>query len=613
MKKLSKVNKGAPSGFVISLAIHAAAFFLAGLFVVFTVTQKEEKKFVPPKPVDRPKMKLKKPKVKVKKSAKPKATTRIVTKVQKASMPDIQLPEMSGMAEGMVGDIGGFEIMPDLEEVTVFGAGQTIGNDFVGTFYDLKRFRSGEPNSFMTSDKYKETVENFLRYGWKPSRLSKFYRSPKKLYATSFMVPTMRSYTAPAAFGENTGGWYWMAHYTGQLVYKDDIRFRFWGQGDDVLVVRVGGKVVLNGSWYSNMTEYYPLWNSTAAESRLFTMGNNVAEVGDWIELKAGEPVEMEVLCGERPGGHFDMMLCVEVDGEEYERNSQQGPILPMFKTAVPSHSLCDAIYEYLIPGEASVTNGPVFCDFDTTPKKMEQVLPEPSADAAADADTAEDSSLRAWMIDGRDVEAAYAAQVGTKILLKSAQGKQLEVQFDQFSDEDKEYLMLANPPRLDSTFVKQSEQITYPVSPDSSTAQPRSFDWTFGVKLKQISPRAYDKALKLDFTVIGTQEADENKFYIIDRASSEFSLTDENGRSFTHKCDTPSRTTSYVLNSQTYGRKFKGYVLTVTDQRGEVIYHAASSEWFFEKLEQLNQLPLGAFFDDTGNRVYPTGPKADY
>ena len=40
-----KINKGAPSGFVISLIFHAAAFFLAGLFVVFTVLPKEESNY----------------------------------------------------------------------------------------------------------------------------------------------------------------------------------------------------------------------------------------------------------------------------------------------------------------------------------------------------------------------------------------------------------------------------------------------------------------------------------------------------------------------------------------------------------------------------------------
>ena len=89
-KKSQRIDKGAPSGFVLSLLIHAAIFLLAGMLVVFTVVNKEEKEFVPPKPVDRPKMNLRKPKVK--KTSTPKPTTRIVTKVRRASMPDIQLP-----------------------------------------------------------------------------------------------------------------------------------------------------------------------------------------------------------------------------------------------------------------------------------------------------------------------------------------------------------------------------------------------------------------------------------------------------------------------------------------------------------------------------------------
>jgi hypothetical protein len=179
-KKQKSVVKGAPSGFVISLMVHAAAFLLAGMLVVFTVTQKEEKKFVPPKPVDRPKMKLKKPQVKVKKTAKPKATTRIVTKVKRASMPDIQLPEMSGVSDGLAGGIGGFEMMPDIGDVSVFGSGQTIGNDFVGTFYDFKRDRRGRPIP-IDPDAFRQELKEFVRSGWKTSKIARYYRSPKKL------------------------------------------------------------------------------------------------------------------------------------------------------------------------------------------------------------------------------------------------------------------------------------------------------------------------------------------------------------------------------------------------------------------------------------------------
>ncbi len=109
----------------------------------------------------------------------------IVTKVNRANMPDIQLPEMSGMGEGLGGGFGGFDMMPDLEDVTVFGSGQSIGNDFVGTFYDFKRGRSGR-NVPMSWDSFLDELKNFVKSGWKPSSISRYYRSPKKLYATTF-------------------------------------------------------------------------------------------------------------------------------------------------------------------------------------------------------------------------------------------------------------------------------------------------------------------------------------------------------------------------------------------------------------------------------------------
>ena len=113
MKKTKGVAQGAPSGLVISLLVHAAAFMLAGLLVVFSVVKKKEVSFAPPPAVERPKMKLKKPKVKVKKTAKPASPTRIVAKINKADMPDLQLPELGGSGSGFggIGDLGGFDTM----------------------------------------------------------------------------------------------------------------------------------------------------------------------------------------------------------------------------------------------------------------------------------------------------------------------------------------------------------------------------------------------------------------------------------------------------------------------------------------------------------------------
>ena len=50
-------------------------------------------------------------------------------------------------------------------------------------------------------------------------------------------------------------------------------------------------------------------------------------------------------------GGQFAAMLLVEEKGVEYERNRQNGPILPIFKTTVPSWDLVDAIFKELVEG----------------------------------------------------------------------------------------------------------------------------------------------------------------------------------------------------------------------------------------------------------------------
>lgn len=362
--KAPKVNKGAPSGLVLSLAIHAAAFMLAGMLVIFNVVKKEEKKFVPPKPVDRPKMKLKKPKVKVKKSSKPKASSRIVTKVKRANMPDIQLPEMSGMGEGFGGGISGFDIMPDLDEVSVFGVGQSIGNDFEGVFYDLKRDRRGGTIS-MERDPYMTVVGELARSDMKESILHRYYRAPNKLYTTHFLIPPIMSPMAPDLYGSpETPSFFFLVKYQGKLVYKDDIRFRFWGTGDAYCVVTVDGETALINGWDRRL-DFLSHWTTPdTGQSDKYYVGNQDLKVGEWIDLKAGVPKDMKVIFGEYTGGQMGIILLVEVEGVEYEKSSQGGPLLPAFKTEEFSRDQLEEIYKLLPEGECVLTNGPVFRDF---------------------------------------------------------------------------------------------------------------------------------------------------------------------------------------------------------------------------------------------------------
>ncbi|MDZ8119127.1 hypothetical protein [Pontiella agarivorans] len=360
------IIKGAPSGFLISLLVHAGAFILAGLLVVFTATQKLDKKFIAPKPVMRPKMKLRKPKVKLKKSAKPKAPTRIVTKVESASMPDIQLPEMNGMGFGGASTgIGGFDVLPALEDISILGSKISTGNDLVGVYYDTKRNRSGQ-NIRASVEEYRYIAHRFMRSGWRPSILSRYYKSPQKLYAKAIVIPETMATVAPSSFADEDGvGAFWLIHYKGDLVHRDGIKFRFYGAANEFMIVRVNEKIVLGCCWNdARRSEVIGnLWESSSLDTDTWHWGRGSVQIGDWITLEPGVPLSMEILLGDN-GWSTGFVLGVEVEGEEYERSRQGAPILPAFKTDELSLDYLDAVYREQPEGEVCLTNGPVFRDY---------------------------------------------------------------------------------------------------------------------------------------------------------------------------------------------------------------------------------------------------------
>ena len=59
--------------------------------------------------------------------------------------------------------------------------------------------------------------------------------------------------------------------------------------------------------------------------------------LGDWIYLREGDEVQMEVLIGEEPGGGFHCQLYIQQEDKEYptvvEKSLIERPIFPIFKT----------------------------------------------------------------------------------------------------------------------------------------------------------------------------------------------------------------------------------------------------------------------------------------
>ncbi|MDF7800138.1 SHD1 domain-containing protein [Pontiellaceae bacterium B1224] len=612
-KKSNNIGKGAPSGVVISLLVHAAAFLLAGVLVVFNVVNKEEKKFVPPKPVERPKMKLKKPKVKVKKNSKPKSSERIVTKVQKANMPEIYLPEMSGIGDGVGtgGGYAGFDLMPNLDDIGFLGSPQSIGSDLEGTFYDFNR-RSDGSTYGMDTDVFITELAAFVKSGWKTTKLARYYKSPKKLYATTIAVPPMPSPLAPSAFGEpDNMDFCWMVHYRGKLVHKDGIRFRFVGNGDDILVVRVDGKTVLNGSrgWDRDNSRWVDCadWQPTSADNRKWIKCHDFAAVGDLIELKPGVPVDIDIMFAEVPGGQFNAFLCVMEEGVKYENNSKGEPILPLFKTAALPRSLQDMIYRGMPVGEISVTNGPVFNDYASEVTAPVEIVQKP--DWETDKPEPWPTGLRTWHSnDGQPLEAEFITSMGNTVVLKTAQGKQKKIPLADLSEEDRRYVTLSNPPDFKLDLGKKIRQRRLKYGADAIGIN----EYTFTTKVKQSSSGQYAHPLTVDTYVLGT-EIGANQYILLDRMSSSFVPAEvENGENFEF-----SGRTIDLLDYDAYemrrGDKYDGFLITVTDERGEIIAHRSTPTWMFKNLENLKALPVGSFMDNTCTRVWPTPLRANH
>ena len=619
LKKRQKVVKGTPAAVLISILIHAMLFLLAGMFVVFTVVKQKEVEFAPPKAVERPKMKLKKPKVKVKKTSKPRPTTRIVTKVQKASMPDIQLPEISGMAEGLTGGDIGFDLMPDLAEATIFGSGQTIGNDFEGTFYDFLKDRKGR--WIQLSRDYNEFLRDFVKNGWKESYFSRYYRSPKKLYATTCMFPLVESIMARVAFGEFEEGqrpddYKWAILYKGQLVcpasYTNGITFRFWGEGSSFLIVRVDGETVLdaplNLRGNSNLDQ---TWHSKSADSYKYWIGNGMLTVGDWITLEPGDSLDMEYLFSDWGGGEFSANLLVEVKGEKYPRNRQGGPILPVFKTAPLSFDQQDRIMEFLVYDSADLTNGPVFCDYDSTPRTQTNLATQAEVPSDSGTPKIDEHVMRSWTFtDGRKIEARFKTVIMGNVLLENERGKQKKIPLAQLSAADREFAELCMPPEFNIEFSKTSSMRTVPPSHlyGGAWPQPKLIDYTFGVTLKQISAGSYNHPLTVEYFAIGKQINSSATYILLDRQKTSFIPMGEEKNRFEFHGD-PVLLFDYVFYKVHMGQKPVSFLVTISDKHGKIIQYATPKKWLFTHLENLKQVPVGRFMDKTCTRVHPECP----
>jgi len=262
--------------------------------------------------------------------------------------------------------------LPEIGEMSLFGGGLTSGNDLEVVFYYMGQKRDGSRLS-MVHDEFFNIIRRFVKSGWDTSVLDRYYRSPRKLYATTLFIPPVTSCLGPIAFGDShEHSACWAAHYRGKLVHSEGITFRFWGVSDDVLTVAIDKEVVLAANFYWNGFDAHTIaqewWGNEAPNSRSmldrrgpYLMAETALVGSPWITLEAGVPHDFDAVAGEGPGGQFYAMLMVEVQGEHYPLNEYGQPMFPVFALEPLSRELQDSILMNLFKDEANVTNVTTF------------------------------------------------------------------------------------------------------------------------------------------------------------------------------------------------------------------------------------------------------------
>jgi len=223
---------------------------------------------------------------------------------------------------------------------SVFGSDNNNGNGMTGYFYDLKQTPDHKPTNIDVESE-KAVLKKFFAGGWNEDDWAeKFLKSPKPLYANEIFVPIISSEEGPKAYGlgKVCQMGYWAAIYHLKITCGRTGNFRVAGFGDDYLVVRVNGSVVLDSGYYPPVTSFkrekvYPAhWLKYKAIHPDY--GQTV--VGSSFTMETGSEMTIDVLISDafpaNGSGKCGYFLFLLEEGKDYPKDAQNDSIFPLLQ-----------------------------------------------------------------------------------------------------------------------------------------------------------------------------------------------------------------------------------------------------------------------------------------
>ncbi len=248
-------------------------------------------------------------------------------------LPQQQAPQGTGL--GGLGSGSG----------TGFGSDTGTSAQLAGYFFDMKQASDRKPTG-MNPGKWAALLSKYVDAHWDESMLTPFYKSKSPLYTDRFAISTRKSEEAPKAFhleGEVKPAM-WAVHYHGKVSAPAEGDYRFAGFGDDVLAVKIDGQLVLDAGWDpmtrdDSLHKPYPVNWSPVYLAHDKTGRRGSYKLGRVFHVRAGDPVDLDVLIGDEGGWCAFYLMIMKVDNT-YETLPDGTPKLPFFQLdnrSVPS------------------------------------------------------------------------------------------------------------------------------------------------------------------------------------------------------------------------------------------------------------------------------------
>jgi hypothetical protein len=217
---------------------------------------------------------------------------------------------------------------------SLFGVANSNGTPmFTGTLYDFKKTADGQPTGFEPKT-YHAALKDFVAHNWSDEILAKYYKFSKPLYTPQIFIPDINAALGPQQFGaeKEVLPRMWIAYYKVTVLPTEDGQYQFYGTCDDIILVRIRGKTVLDGS----LSGVAPK-GANAGDFKFDLVGGTQHM---WGSLKqgipfgasAGVPLDIDVIIGEEPGGWFNAFLLLGKVGTTYDKGPNGMPAIPVFQ-----------------------------------------------------------------------------------------------------------------------------------------------------------------------------------------------------------------------------------------------------------------------------------------